>query len=140
MRLVTRAILSASALAVGMLLAAAPVVAHHAFAAEFDIDKPITLTGTVTKIAFTNPHCWIYLDVKKPDGSTENWALELGSPNEMLRQGLRKTDVPAGTEITVSGHLGKVGVFTAPTAHVESKSIKLPGGRLLDQRGAPAER
>lgn len=120
-----------------MLLPAAQVAAHHAFAAEFDINKPVTLQGTVTKILFTNPHCWIYLDVKKPDGSMENWALELGSPNELLRQGLRKTDVPAGTELTVRGHLAKEGIFSVPTAHIESKTIKLPSGRLLDQRGEP---
>src|SRR5262245_33622901 len=92
-----RASLRVLALGFGLLVNAAVADAHHAFAAEFDINKPITLTGTVTKIAFTNPHCWIYLDVKKADGSAENWALELGSPNELLRQGLRKTDVPAGT-------------------------------------------
>jgi len=120
-----------------MLLPAVQVAAHHAFAAEFDINKPVTLQGTVTKIAFTNPHCWIYLDVKKPDGSMENWALELGSPNELLRQGLRKTDVPAGTEIIVRGHLAKEGIFSVPTAHVDGKTIKLPSGQLLDQRGEP---
>ena len=120
-----------------MLLPAAQVAAHHAFAAEFDINKPVTLQGTITKVAFVNPHCWIYLDVRRPDGSMENWALELGSPNELMRQGLRKTDVPAGTEITVRGHLAKEGVFSVPTAHVESKTIRLPNGQLLDQRGEP---
>jgi len=67
----------------------------------------------------------------------EKWALELGSPNEMLRQGLRKTDVRAGTDLTVQGHLAKEGIFTVPTAHIDSKTIKLPGGQLLDQRGEP---
>ena len=74
--------------AAGLLLAVAPLRAHHAFAAEFDIDRPLTLRGTVTKWLVTNPHSWIYIDVKGPDGQAVPWAIEGGSPNSLYRLGL----------------------------------------------------
>jgi len=90
-----------------LLLAAAPVAAHHSFAAEFDIEKPIELKGTLTKMAWVNPHGWIYIDVKNPDGTVTNWSIEAGATAGLLRNGLRKTDFPVGTEVTVRGFLAR---------------------------------
>jgi hypothetical protein len=92
---------------VALWLAAAPVAAHHSFAAEFDIDKPIELKGTLTKMAWVNPHGWIYIDVKNPDGTVTNWSIEAGATAGLLRNGLRKTDFPVGTEVTVKGFLAR---------------------------------
>src|SRR5215471_14828499 len=89
--------------AAGMLLAAAPVWAHHAFAAEFDAKKPIKLVGTVTQWELVNPHSWIHMDVKSADGTVTSWMIEVGSPNSLFRLGFNKNSLPAGTEITVDG-------------------------------------
>jgi hypothetical protein len=93
---------------VGLLLAAVPAWAHHAFS-EFDINKPITLRGTVTKMDWINPHAWIHLDVKSPDGKVVSWMIETGSPNILLRKGFTKKSLEAGTEIVVEGCLAKNG-------------------------------
>src|SRR5437868_139990 len=93
----------------GLLLAAVPVWAHHAFAAEFDISKPVKLQGVVTQMEWINPHAWIHLDVKGPDGKITNWMVEGGSPNIMLRRGFTKRSLEAGTEITVEGYQAKTG-------------------------------
>ena len=77
----------AALLGLGLLLAAVPALGHHAFAAEYDINKPIKLTGSVTKVEWTNPHTWFYIDVKDETGKVTNWALEMGSPNGLLRSG-----------------------------------------------------
>jgi hypothetical protein len=89
------------------LLAAAPALAHHAFAAEFDADKPIKLKGTVTKMEWINPHAWIHIDVKGEDGTVTNWMIEAAAPNALLRRGWNKNSLPAGTEILVEGFQAK---------------------------------
>ena len=95
------------------LLAAAPARAHHAFAAEFDADKPIKLKGTVTKMEWINPHAWIHIDVKGEDGTVTNWMIEAAAPNSLLRRGWNKNSLPAGTEILVQGFQAKDGANRA---------------------------
>ncbi len=116
--------LTTLAFGVGLLLAGATLSAHHSFAAEFDEHKPITLKGTLTRMDWVNPHGWIYMDVKGPDGKMENWAIEAGAPNAMLRRGLRASDFPAGTEIVVTGFLSKNSAHTA-----NGRTVTLPNGR-----------
>ncbi len=93
----------------GLLAAAVPAPAHHAFAAEFDVEKPITLRGTVTIMEWVNPHSWIHIDVKGADGTLVNWMVEGGSPNSLLRLGFTKNAVLPGMEILVEGYQAKDG-------------------------------
>ena len=105
----TRLTVAVASLA-GLLTTAVPVIAHHSFAAEYDASKPIKLTGTVTKIEWTNPHCYFYIDVKnEASGKTENWALELGNPNALLRNGWTPKSVKIGDEVSVEGTRAKDG-------------------------------
>lgn len=92
-----------------LLMSAVRAPAHHAFAAEFDINKPIKLRGTVTKWELVNPHSWIHVDVKGPDGKVVSWMLEGGSPNSLFRLGFNKDSLPPGTEIVVEGYQAKDG-------------------------------
>jgi hypothetical protein len=107
----TRVIVAVAGLA-GLLMAAVPVVAHHSFAAEYDANKPLKLTGTVTKIEWTNPHCFFYVDVRSEEsGRIENWAFELGNPNALLRAGWTPNSVKIGDEVIVEGTRAKDGTF-----------------------------
>jgi len=92
-----------------LLAAVAPVLAHHAFAAEFDANKPVKFTGTVAKVDFINPHSWIHLDVKDASGKVTRWMIEGGSPNTLFRRGITKDSLPEGTQITVDGYQAKDG-------------------------------
>lgn len=113
-----RAKLSVVVVVVGMLLAAVPVIAHHSFAAEFDASKPVTMKGTITKMEWSNPHAWLYIDVKGPDGKVVNWSVEFGAPNALYRRGWRHTDLPVGVGVTVEGFLAKDGSTKASAADV----------------------
>jgi hypothetical protein len=92
-----------------ILATAAPMWAHHAFAAEFDAQKPVKLRGTVVKVEFINPHSWIHIDVKDTDGKVTRWMVEGGSPNALFRRGVNKDALPQGTEILVDGYQAKDG-------------------------------
>src|SRR5205809_7505753 len=107
-------------------VAAAPLPAHHAFAAEFDANKPVKFKGTVTKMEWTNPHVWIHLDVKQPDGSVEKWSVEAGTPNVLFRRGFTKQALLPGIEIVVDGYRAKDG-----TRRANGRYLTLPDGRTL---------
>jgi hypothetical protein len=118
--------LTAILAAVGLVSGFVPVLAHHSDAAEFDSNQPVSLKGALTKVEWVNPHGWFYMDVKQPDGKVVNWAIQAGSPTAMLRRGFRKTDFPAGLELSVEGFRGRSGKAIA-----FGKSVKLPDGREL---------
>jgi hypothetical protein len=109
-----------------LVLAAAPVLAHHAFSAEFDAKKPVKLTGTVTRMEWINPHAWIHIDVKRPDGTMEKWMIEGGTPNTLFRRGFTKNSVLPGTVIVVDGYQAKDGSQKA-----NGRDLTLPDGKKL---------
>src|SRR5687768_18018866 len=98
-----------SSIAFALAAHATATFAHHAFAAEFDADKPLDLKGTVTKVKWVNPHSWLYFDVKAPDGTVTNWGVEFGTPNGLAQKGLKKGDLPIGTLVHVKGYRSKNG-------------------------------
>ena len=125
--------------AAAFLAAAVPAIAHHSFAAEFDAKKPVKLRGTVTKMEWINPHSWVHIEVKTPDGKVEQWMIEGGAPNALLRRGWTKASLPAGTKIKVQGFQAKDGSFRA-----NGRDITFEDGSKLfvgsSGIGAPDER
>jgi hypothetical protein len=115
-----------AAAAAGILISMAPLLAHHAFTAEFDTKKPVKLRGTIAKIELVNPHSWIYIDVKNEDGTTAQWMLEAGSPNVLVRRGFSKSALPKGTEVIFEGFQAKDGSNRA-----NGRDITFPDGKKL---------
>jgi uncharacterized protein DUF6152 len=111
---------------VGLLLAVGPVLAHHAFAGEFDVNRPLKFAGTVTKMEWINPHAWIHVDVKQPDGTIASWMCEAGTPNTLFRRGFTKESLAVGTEIIVDGYQAKDG-----THRMNGRNVTLPDGKTL---------
>jgi hypothetical protein len=132
-----RTVLAAAVLGLA-LIGSAPAAAHHAFAAEFDANKPVNLKGTVTKVEWVNPHVWIHVDVKKADGTSEAWAIEGGTPNVLFRRGFTKQSLTAGTAIVIDGYQAKDGRRRA-----NGRDLTLPDGKRLflgsSGTGAPYE-
>jgi hypothetical protein len=133
-----RRTLAAVGVALACLLAAVPVRAHHSFAAEFDANQPVTIKGTVTGMDWVNPHSWIHIEVKNPDGTVTEWMIEGGTPNTLFRRGFTKDSLKAGTEIVVEGYRAKNGKNRA-----NGRDLILPDGKRLflgsSGTGAPAD-
>jgi hypothetical protein len=121
-----RSLLVLMLIAMAMVPLAPKASAHHSFAAEYDANDPVTLTGAVTKMAWINPHAWIYIEVRKPDSGFENWAVEAGPPGTLIRAGFTKESLAIGTVIVVNGYRAKDGALRA-----NGRDITLPDGRLL---------
>jgi hypothetical protein len=128
-----RTTLASVAAVVGLLASAAPARSHHAFAAEFDAQKPLQLKGTLIKWEMVNPHSWFHLSVKDPDGKVVTWLIEGGSPNQLIRMGVTKNTVAIGTELLVDGYQAKDGSTKAV-----GRDFVLPDGKRLFLGGSAA--
>ncbi|MSV36094.1 MAG: hypothetical protein EXQ47_10945 [Bryobacterales bacterium] len=117
----TRLVLGAA-----LIIGSATAWGHHAFSAEFDVNKPINFKGVLTKVEFVNPHSWFHVDVKQPDGSVQSWMVEAGTPNVLFRRGITKRSIPIGTEIVVDGFQAKDGSLKG-----SGRDLTLPDGRKL---------
>ena len=121
----------AAAAAVLLFALVQPLAAHHSFSAEFDATKQVTLDGQVVMMEWVNPHSWLHIDVKKPDGSFERWKIEGGSPSVLMRLGWNRDSLPAGTRVTVVGFQAKDGSLRA-----SSRELRFPDGRRMDLGGS----
>lgn len=119
-----------AAAATGGLLAGTVSLAHHAFAAEFDGNKPVNLRGKVTRVEWINPHAWIHIDAVKEDGTTQPWMVEGGTPNTLLRRGINKDSLTIGTEIVVRGYQSK-DTLCKPKCRANGRDVTFPDGRKL---------
>jgi hypothetical protein len=117
--------------AAALMAAAVPVSAHHSFSAEFDSKKQVTLEGKVFMMEWVNPHSWLHIDVTKPDGTTERWKVEGGSPSVLFRKGWNRDSLPVGTKIKVVGFQAKDGSLRA-----SSRELQFPDGRRMDLGGS----
>jgi hypothetical protein len=126
----TKLIVMAGAAVATALFSGAAALAHHAFAAEFDANKPVNLRGPVTKVEWINPHAWIHIDNKNPDGTITPWMVEGGTPNTLLRRGITKDSLQIGTEIVVRGYQSKDGLCK-PKCRANGRDVTFPDGRKL---------
>jgi len=131
-----RAALAVFVAGLGLLAAAGPVRAHHAFAAEYDAKKQITLTGTVTKLEWANPHTWFYIDVKDESGKVTNWGFEMGSPNILLRQGWTRHSMKPGDVVTVEASRAKDG---SSNGNAKAVTLASTGQRLFSATSQPQQ-
>ena len=118
--------LGASAIAVLLTATAAPTLAHHSFAAEFDVSRPLILRGVVQRMEFSNPHSWIYLEVTTDSGEVQEWAVEGAAPNALLRRGFNRNSLPPGTDVSIRGFQARDRTFRAA-----GRDVTLPDGSKL---------